>query len=271
MEAPEANRLLLIVHYDGAAFHGWQLQPDLRTVQGVLEEALSRLAARPCSVLASGRTDAGVHARGQAVAVDLPARWSPARLRRALNATLPPDVWIESAAVVPPGFHPRYDARSRTYAYFVGTHPEAASPFERRWCWPLGKTLDAELLAAAAAPLLGRHSFAAFAKTGQPERGKTCRVAAALWSEWRLGHRFTITADRFLHHMVRYLVGTMVDVALGQRPVSDVEGLLQNDPRLLTSPPAPPEGLFLVRVEYPLSALLGRPAGASPSRRTAPV
>ena len=268
MEAPEQVRLLLTVHYDGADFHGWQLQPDHRTVQGTLEDAVSRLADRPCSVLASGRTDTGVHALGQMASVDLPAKWTPGELRRALNATLPRDVWVESVCVVPEGFHPRYDAIARTYVYDVGTHASAASPFHRRWCWPLGEELDAALLEAGARVLPGRHSFGAFCKAGQPERGEECTVASAGWSEWPLGWRFTITADRYLHHMVRYLVGTMVDVARGRRPTTDVAGLLRREPDLVTSPPAPPQGLFLRRVEYPEHVLLGQRPD-TPSRRPA--
>lgn len=271
MEAPDANRLLLTVQYDGSAFHGWQLQPDRRTVQGGLQEALSRLADRPTTVLGAGRTDTGVHALGQAVAVDMPPQWTPAKLRRALNALLPDDVWVESVAAVTPGFHPRYDAIARTYTYHVGTEPSADSPFERRWCWALSEELDVALLAEGATHLVGRHSFASFAKAGQPERGEECTVASAEWAPWRLGHRFSVTADRYLHHMVRYLVGTMVDVALGNRPISDVPRLLAKDPDLVTSPPAPPQGLFLTRVEYPESVLLGRSSSAALSRRTAPV
>ena len=267
MEAPDQVRLLLTVQYDGAGFHGWQLQPDRRTVQGTLEAASSRLADRPTSVVGSGRTDTGVHALGQVAAVDMPAAWSAEALQRALNAILPDDVWVEEARAVPADFHPRYDAVARTYVYDVGTHASAASPFHRRWCWPLGEELDADLLEAAARLLPGRHSFVAFAKSGQPERGEECTVAAATWAEWRIGWRFTITADRYLHHMVRYLVGTMVDVARGRRPLSDVSGLLRREPDLTTSPPAPPQGLFLSRVEYPDSVLLGR----DPSRRAATV
>ena len=257
MEAPDQVRLLLTVQYDGAGFHGWQLQPDHRTVQGTLEGALSRLADRPARVLASGRTDTGVHALGQVVSADMPARWSAEELQRALNAILPDDVWVEEVRPVRRDFHPRYDAVARTYVYDVGTHRSAASPFHRRWCWPLCEELERGLLQNAAAPLPGRHSFAAFAKSGQPERGEECTVASAAWSEWRLGWRFTITADRYLHHMVRYLVGTMVDVARGRRPLTDIPGLLRKDPGLSTSPPAPPQGLFLSRVEYPDSVLLG--------------
>jgi len=118
---------------------------------------------------------------------------------------------------------------------------------------------------------LGRHSFVAFAKSGQPERGEVCTVALAAWSEWRLGWRFTITADRYLHHMVRYLVGTLVDVARGRRTASDIAALLRADPDLTTSPPAPPQGLFLSRVEYPESALLERDPSTPKTRRAATV
>jgi tRNA pseudouridine38-40 synthase len=271
VEAPEQLRFLLTVHYDGSDFYGWQLQPDRRTIQGTLEEALSRLADAPRTVLGSGRTDTGVHALGQVAAVDMPAKWAPEELHRALNALLPDDVWVESVRLARADFHPRYDAISRTYVYDVGTRADAASPFHRRWCWPLCEALDEALLAPAAESLLGRRSFAAFSKAGQPERGEHCSVLRAEWSPTRLGHRFTITADRYLHHMVRYLVGTMVDVARGRRPLSDVAGLLRNDPGLVTSPPAPPQGLFLSHVEYPEHVLLGHASSAPTPRRAAAV
>jgi tRNA pseudouridine38-40 synthase len=115
----------------------------------------------------------------------------------------------------------------------------------------LDAVLDTALLARAAAQLPGTHSFLAFAKAGQPERGEQCTVRTAEWTAWEHGMRFTITADRYLHHMVRYLVGTMVEIARLRRPLEDLSGLLRNEPGLTTSPPAPPEGLFLSRVEYP--------------------
>jgi tRNA pseudouridine38-40 synthase len=244
-------RLQLTVHYDGSGFRGWQFQPEQRTVQGELEAALSRLADRPRSVLGSGRTDTGVHATGQVASVDMPRQWTADRLHRSLNSVLPGDIWVADIRQVHNDFHPRYDAVARTYAYRVGTAPEARSPFHRRWCWPLGDDLDTEVLRKAATTLTGEHSFLAFAKTGQPERGDRCTVAAARWEAWELGPSFVITADRYLHHMVRYLVGTMVDMARGRRPPSDLPGLLAHAPDLETSPPAPPEGLFLTRVEYP--------------------
>ena len=251
METQDSIRAQLTVQYDGSAFHGWQLQPELRTVQGELESALSRLADSPRTVIGSGRTDAGVHATGQVASVDMPAAWTPQKLHTSLNAVLPSDIWVQEVRRVRADFHPRYQAVARSYRYRVGCAPEAASPFYRRWCWPLGVPLPGARLLAAAEPIVGEHSFARFAKAGQPERGDRCNVAEVRWNEWSLGVELTITADRYLHHMVRYLVGTMVDVARGRRPLEDMSGLLSSEHGLETSPPAPPEGLFLSRVEYP--------------------
>jgi tRNA pseudouridine38-40 synthase len=249
----EEIRLGLRLQYDGSGFFGWQAQKHERTVQGELEAAVARLTGEQRSVLGAGRTDRGVHASGQVAAVTLPARWQPAEFRRAANAVLPRDLWVEQACRVPDGFHPRYDAISRTYLYRVGLAEEAWSPFRRPWCWPLLGALDLSALDAAAAAIPGEHSFAAFAKAGQPERGERCHVHRAAWSPWEnVGLTFTITANRYLHHMVRYLVGTMLDVARGRRPLGDVAALLEPPAEgLETSPPAPPGGLFLARVDYP--------------------
>jgi tRNA pseudouridine38-40 synthase len=249
----EGIRLGLKLHYDGSGFFGWQAQKQERTVQGELEAAVTRLTGERRGVLGAGRTDRGVHASGQVAAVNVPARWEPAEFRRAANAVLPRDVWIEEARRVPDAFHPRYDAISRTYIYRIGLAEQAWSPFRRPWCWPLRGALEGSALDAAAAVIRGEHSFAAFAKAGQPERGERCHVHDAAWSRWAdVGLTFTITANRYLHHMVRYLVGTMLDVARDRRPVGDMARLLEGSGSgLETSPPAPPEGLFLSRVEYP--------------------
>lgn len=248
------RRIKLTLHYDGAGFLGWQIQPGARTVQSELEAALSRLADEPISVIAAGRTDRGVHALGQAVSTLVPARWTAAALKKALNAILPDDIWIAAAQEVPHDFHARYSATARSYVYRVGTRPEAFSPFHYRWCWPLREgrdPVDSAVLNAAAARFVGRHSFRAFAKAGQPERGEICEVTESRWVEWECGAEYHVTANRFLHHMVRYLVGTMVEVARGRRAIGEIELLLANTPGLETSPPAPPEGLFLSKVHYP--------------------
>jgi tRNA pseudouridine38-40 synthase len=249
----EEIRLGLKLQYDGSGFFGWQAQKQERTVQAELESAVARLTGERRAVVGAGRTDRGVHAVGQVAAVDVPARWTPSEFRRAANAVLPRDVWVEEARRVPPHFHPRYDAISRTYTYRIGLAEEAWSPFHRRWCWPLRGTLDRGLLQDAADQLPGERSFAAFAKSGQPERGDRCHVHAARWTRWEnVGLCFTITANRYLHHMVRYLVGTMVDVARARRPLAELLVLLESTGEgLETSPPAPPQGLFLSAVEYP--------------------
>lgn len=251
MEPSGTRRISLTVHYDGTGFFGWQLQPGKRTVQGELERVVARLFASPARVLGSGRTDRGVHATGQVAAVDAPARWRAEALRRSLNALLDPDVWVEDAREVAPRFHPRYSATSRSYIYRLGTVELASSPFHSRWCWPLERPVDAVAMREAADALPGDHSFLAFAKAGQEARGDRCIVREAEWAEWSdLGLELRISANRFLHHMVRYLVGTMVEIGLGRRPVDDIARLLAGEPGLETSPPAPPQGLVLTRVEY---------------------
>jgi len=247
-------RYALIVQYDGASFHGWQIQKGHGTVQGELESVLRRIMGERRPVVGSGRTDRGVHASGQMASVTVPASWSAPELRKSLNALLPPEIRVAEVRRVADAFHPRYDAVARSYEYRLGTTTDAASPFLSRWCWDIAPTPPAlDLLEAAAAMIPGERDFSRFAKVGQPQRGTRCRVDAAEWTPWAdSGLRFTVTADRFLHHMVRYLVGTMVAIARGERPLQEMDEMLRNpDTALVTSPPAPPEGLFLTRVDYP--------------------
>lgn len=273
------RRVKLTVQYDGAGYYGWQAQPDARTVQSTLEAALSRLTDRTTTVIAAGRTDRGVHATGQVASALVPGRWEPPALARSLNAILPDDVRIARAEQVPADFHARYDAIARRYIYRVGTTDRSRSPFHRRWCWPLDEPLDRDALENAARELVGEHSFEAFAKSGQPQRGTRCTVHRAVWRDWDgFGLEFDIVANRFLHHTVRYLVSTMVDMGAGRRPVEDMHALLDTAPAALnaraarpaakmspeteqaapdaarphlqTSRPAPPAGLFLVHVYY---------------------
>lgn len=246
------RRIRFTLHYDGAEFFGWQAQPRQRTVQGELEAVLGRLFAAPATVIGSGRTDRGVHATGQVAAVDAPSRWEPQTLRRAMNALLPRDIWVADASDTGFRFHPRYDAVSRAYVYRVGLTPDARSPFHARWCWPLAEPVDLVSMQESARGLVGDHSFRAFAKAGQEERGDRCTVTVAEWRGWDpAGLEFHVAANRFLHHMVRYLVGTLVAIGRGQRPMQDVAGLLAPATRLVTSPPAPPQGLYLREVVYP--------------------
>jgi tRNA pseudouridine38-40 synthase len=248
----------LVLQYDGTGFSGWQRQPDRRTVQGVLEEALSRICAQPTAALGSGRTDAGVHARGQAVGVRVSERWTPIALRRALNALLPHDVWVAAVHPMRDDFHARYDAVARRYRYLVGTDEESESPFRRRIEWSVRRSLDRQALDDAAALVRGEHCFLGFAVRGTAPPGDDhrCGVTHAAWSDRPGGLVFEIEANRFLHHMVRFLVGTMVDVALGRRPLAELEQLLSAADNSQVSPPAPPHALFLERVTYPAAFYL---------------
>lgn len=245
----------LVLHYDGAGFSGWQRQPDQRTVQAVVEQALERLCGAPVAALGSGRTDAGVHARGQSVGVRVPDRWDPSALRRALNAVLPNDVWVASAHEMRAEFHARYSATARRYSYYVGTDDAARSPFRRRYEHAVDRPVDRRSLDAVAAVLVGEHCFRAFAVQGTaPERDDhRCTVREAAWRDRPNGEGavFEVAANRFLHHMVRFLVGTMLDVATGRRPIDDVARLLAASDNRDVSAPAPAHALFLDRVEYP--------------------
>lgn len=243
----------LVLHYDGSGFSGWQRQPEQRTVQGVVEQSLERLCGARVPALGSGRTDAGVHARGQAVGVRVPEQWTPTVLRRALNATLPDDIWVASAFEMRPEFHARFSATARRYSYYVGTDAAARSPFRRTVEYPFAFRIDRPSLDSAAASLVGDHSFRAFAvkDTASERDGHHCQVTLARWDDRPGGLVFVIEANRFLHHMVRFLVGTMLDVASGRRPLADVPQLLGASDNNEVSPPAPPNGLFLDAVTYP--------------------
>jgi tRNA pseudouridine38-40 synthase len=248
-----ARTVQLVLQYDGAAFAGWQRQPDQRTVQQVLEEALAKLCDAPVAATGAGRTDAGVHARGQAVGVCVPEKWTPAALRRALNATLPGEIWVAAVHEMRPGFQARFGATARRYGYYVGLDDEARSPFRRRWEWAVGRELDRTALDAEARALPGEHGFRAFAVSGTapPEDQHRCIVREALWRDRPGGVVFEIEANRFLHHMVRFLVGTMIDAASGRRPAGSVAALLDAADNQATSPPAPAHALFLDAVRYP--------------------
>lgn len=245
--------LLLVTQYDGGAFAGWQRQPAQRTVQGEMERVLSRLCDAPTSAIAAGRTDAGVHAHGQGVGVQVPERWDPARLRRGVNALLPGDVWIASVHEMHAGFHARRSALARRYRYLVGTDEAARSPFRRRYEWGLDQPLERSLLVHEAGALMGEHTFRAFAVSGtapvdDPHR---CVIHDARWTERDGGWTFEIEANRFLHHMVRFLVSTMVQIAQGRLPRGTMARLLARADNAATPAPAPPQGLSFGLVRYP--------------------
>ncbi|CAN5796709.1 tRNA pseudouridine(38-40) synthase TruA [soil metagenome] len=245
-------RVRAVLQYDGTAYRGWQRQADAVTVQGVCEDALERIVGRT-SVVAAGRTDTGVHARGQVVHFDHERGLSPRELRRAWNAQLPDDVWVVRLARAGSGFHARHDAVARTYRYHLALGRLAGSQFVRRYAWPVGRPLDRDAMRAATDAIVGTHDFRRFAKGAGPPGDRVpgrCTVREARWLRSRYGSVLVITADRFLRHMVRALVGTVVAVGLGRFGPEEVRGALEAGGARPRAGYAPPQGLFLWAVEY---------------------
>jgi tRNA pseudouridine38-40 synthase len=249
-----ANRvrtLKLTVAYDGTRFVGWQRQAEGVSIQGLLEEALARLEGGAVTVHGAGRTDAGVHALGQVASAQLTSAHSVGVVARALNACLPPEVRVTRIEQVADDFHARYSARSKTYRYVIRNAP-VVSPFERAYVWHVPDLLDREAMRQGAAALLGAHDFAAFRSVGGEVRTTTRRITQ---SEFAIDADTTrlvyeITGDGFLRHMVRAIVGTLVETGRGQRPAASIAALLASGSRAEAGATAPPQGLFLVRVDY---------------------
>jgi len=242
----------LIVAYDGGDYAGWQIQPGQVTVQEVLEGAIGKVTGEPARAVASGRTDAGVHALGQVVGFRTASRLPADVLRRALNAELPCDVAVLDAREAPEGFHPIRDAVRKRYRYVIHDGP-VRDVFGRRYCWHYRSRLDAAAMQRAAGALLGRHDFRSF-ETGGAPRNDSIRTIYDLEVERGRGEggdRITVEveADGFLYNMVRAIVGSLVDVGRGAQDASWLARVLAARDRRQAGPTAPPQGLFLVRVE----------------------
>ena len=249
--------LLLFLEFDGTDFCGWQRQPHGRSVQLVVEGALSELAGRACKAVAAGRTDAGVHALAMPVSVTMPERWTCGDLLRAMNAVLPSEIAVREVRAVAPGTDARRSALERRYRYDIGVDPSARAPFRSRNAWPLARSLSSAAMQRAADALSGEHDFRAFAAVGEPKPHYDCTITEAHWDQPEPGRlRFTVAANRFLHHMVRMLVGTMVDIGLGRRAETDMTVLLNRRDNGATSPPAPAAGLSFLSARYPDSCFL---------------
>jgi tRNA pseudouridine38-40 synthase len=242
-------RFKLTVEYDGTDYHGWQVQPNGVTIQAVLEDALHHMLGESTRVTAAGRTDAGVHACGQVVSFLLQRAVSRETLLRGLNALTPRDISITSVETVADDFDPRRAARSRVYAYRIWNAPWA-SPFWGRYAWHVARPLHCQRMRAAAAYLVGEHDLTSFQAAGCDAEHPVRRV---LRSELdRADHliTYTIEATAFLRHMVRNIVGTLVEVGLAERPVTDLPDLLAARDRTLAGRTAPARGLCLTQVKY---------------------
>jgi tRNA pseudouridine38-40 synthase len=258
--------LKLTVAYDGTAYVGWQRQAEGVSIQGLLEEALARLDGAPVVVHGAGRTDAGVHALGQVASARVAMTHEPAVIRRALNASLPGDVRVLSVEDAPEGFHARYSACGKTYEYRIW-HGEVQPPFARAWSWHVAQALDVNAMDRAARHLEGRHAFSAFRSTGShvgsavrtvacarvDVREAAADVAGEAGTDAAARARLVIVrleADGFLRHMVRAIVGTLVEVGERRRDETSTVALLESGDRAESGATAPAHGLVLVRVMY---------------------
>lgn len=239
----------LILEYDGTAYAGWQRQPDQPTIQEAVETAITGVTQLTVPVIGAGRTDAGVHALGQVASFRIDRDMTPREWTRALNAHLPDTIAVQSAALMPDSFHARYSAKGKLYEYRL-VNRETRSPLDRHFCWHIHKPLNDAVMNHAAMSLVGTHDFSSFQTQPTDNDDPICRIQHL--TVFRHGHtlRIEVYADRFLKQMVRSIVGTLIEVGLGKRPPESLTSILHARDRSTAGKTAPPQGLFLMRVDY---------------------
>jgi tRNA pseudouridine38-40 synthase len=239
----------LTIEYDGAAYAGWQHQPNQPTVQSTLEEALLQISQLRIPTIAAGRTDAGVHALGQVVSIRSDKTLPPQEWTRALNGVLPHDICVHQTELVSDAFHARYSAKQKTYEYHILNYP-IRPVLQRLRLWHIPKPLDLFSLKDAGSLLQGKHNFSSFEGSPTDNQNPICHMNTVRIVEEPPLIRLTFQADRFLKQMIRAIVGTLVEVGQGKRSPSDIKTILEALDRRAAGKTAPPYGLYLMRVDY---------------------
>jgi len=242
------RRFAIKVEYDGTNFYGWQRQAHKRSVQEILETGLADLnQGRKVTVIGAGRTDAGVHARAQVAHFDLTTKLAPERIRKALNAKTPSDIYVHQCWETNTDFHARFQARRRTYLYQILL---GRSVVQRHYTWQIEFDLSQDRLVECARLIEGQHDFTRLCRSAAQSRSKICSIYESKWIKEEKMLYYKIVGDRFLHRMVRMLVGTMVEIARGKGIIADFQALIDNSKAALRTFTAPPQGLFLWQIEY---------------------
>ncbi len=241
------RNIKLIIEYEGAAYHGWQYQKNLPSVQGSLENAILKLTGENTRVTAAGRTDTGVHARGQVANFKIQKKMTRNQLKSGLNAHLPQDIVIKSVDVVNADFNARFQAKQRVYQYFISTEHTALM---RNYCWQIFYPLDEKKLNELSTKLIGNHDFGGFCRKVVQSEHKRCIVYESQWQQNNTIWVYRISANRFLHGMVRTIVGTLIDVVRGRFTVQQFDQIFNSCDRTLAGQAAPARGLVLEEVRY---------------------
>ncbi len=241
------KNIRLTLEYDGTDFHGWQIQPKRRTVQGEIQERLEQLLGEEIKLIGAGRTDAGVHALRQVANFKTESKLKLENILRGLDSLLPSDIVVRNIKQVDQRFHARFTAKSKVYTYRIYS---GKTVFLRDFTWELNYHLDLNRMRAAAERMLGEHDFSSFCVAKSCKQNNTCRILKANWRRLKDELVFEIEANRFLHSMVRALVGTMVDVGRGHFSVLDFERILSSRDRRKAGLTAPAKGLYLMKVKY---------------------
>jgi tRNA pseudouridine38-40 synthase len=248
--AESLHNIKLVLTYDGSRYHGWQRQPNGITVQEVIEEKIQMMAGDAVTLIASGRTDAGVHAINQVCNFKTRSPIDPAILKKGLNSLLPDDILVIDAEYVSLDFHARYDAKTKTYEYRI-LNREEPDIFQRKYVWHIRMPLDAEEMRKCVTFLSGTHNFSCFRSSGSGNMNPVRSVInAGIYGPQNGQLRFVIEADGFLRHMVRNIVGTLVEAGLGKINSLGFKEIIESKDRNLAGVKAPPQGLFLMKVRY---------------------